>query len=150
LKSKDNELVVYIIILHVILYGLATIFIWSGITKSIHLEDFVSTLNQDYGFSIETSSLITLILPSLEISVGIMLLIRSTRLFGFTYTFMLSLVFLCASARLPELARCGCFGKGPPHSHVLIVTWEMILLLGSGLGLWLDRFLERKEKCRLI
>ena len=95
---------------YITFYMLSFIFMASGLSKIEDLQEFTIILNHNYGFSIETSALIALVLPYWEISTGILLLISLTRSWGAFNAFTLSVMFLYSETRLAPFTQCGCFG----------------------------------------
>lgn len=136
---------VRVFLLHFLRFGLAALFVWTGLLKLQAPDATQMAVFQYKLVSWETADVLATLIPMLELSAAFGLLIPRLRLGGISLCIGLLLVFCGALAS--ALARnldisCGCFGTTDAHVPAIRRLFEDVLLLGLCYLLWKDSALK--------
>jgi putative oxidoreductase len=131
--------------LHFLRFGLAALFVWTGFLKLQAPDATQMAVFQYKLVSWETADVLAILIPMLELSAALGLLVPRLRLGGISLCIGLLLVFCGALAS--ALARnldisCGCFGTTDAHIPAIRRLFEDVLLLGLCYLLWKDSALK--------
>jgi putative oxidoreductase len=134
-----------LVLLPLLRFGLAALFVWTGLLKLQSPEAAQMAIFQYRLVSWEAAQLLATLIPMLELSAALGLLIPRLRLGGVVLCIGLLVVFCGALAA--ALARnldisCGCFGTTEAHAPALRRLFEDVLLLGLCCMLWKDSALK--------
>jgi putative oxidoreductase len=138
LKHKTRARV---FLLHVLRFGLAALFVWTGLLKLQSPDATQMAVFQYRLVSWEAAGVLATLIPMLELSAALGLLLPRLRLGGITLCTGLLLVFCGAlgSALVRNLdISCGCFGTTDAQVPAVRRLIEDVLLLGVCCILWRD------------
>ena len=126
-------------------FGLASIFVWTGVLKLQSPDATHMAIFQYKLVSWEAAEWLATLIPMLELSAALGLVVPRLRLGGLALCSGLLLVFCGALAA--ALARhldisCGCFGTTDAHVPAIRRLFEDVLLLGVCGILWRDSALK--------
>lgn len=130
-----------VFLLHLLRFGLALLFVWTGLLK-LQAQDATQMAVFQYQLvSWDAAEVLAILIPMLELSAAFGLLIPPLRLGGISLCIALLLVF--CGALVSALARnldisCGCFGTTDAHVPAVRRLIEDVLLLGLCCILWKD------------
>ena len=107
-------------------YLIAIIFLFSGIVKIINDEELINTLNFFPIFTVDIKIIIASVLPLLEITLGILMILKikpKITMFAVTILFAIFVAFSIYGLTAGLRADCGCFGNVLKSSF----GWGMVL-----------------------
>jgi putative oxidoreductase len=130
-----------VFLLHLLRFGLAALFVWTGLLKLQSPDATQMAVFQYRLVSWEAAGVLATLIPMLELSAALGLLLPRLRLGGISLCIGLLLVFCGALAS--ALARnldisCGCFGTTDAHVPAVRRLIEDVLLLGLCCIIWKD------------
>jgi len=130
-----------VLLLHLLRFGLAALFVWTGVLKLQAPDATQMAVFQYQLVSWEAAGVLATLIPMLELSAALGLLLARLRLGGISLCIGLLVVFCGALAS--ALARnldisCGCFGTTDAHVPAVRRLTEDVLLLGLCFILWKD------------
>jgi putative oxidoreductase len=133
--------------------GLAGLFVWTGLLKLRSPEATQMAIFQYRLVSWEAAQTLATLIPMLELSAGIGLLVPRLRLGGVVLCIGLLVVF--CSALTAALARnldisCGCFGTTGAHVPATRRLFEDVLLLGLCGILWRDAAMKYQTSAQSL
>jgi len=123
------------IIISILTYLIAVIFIFAGLSKIVFINDFIKIIHQLEIFNYLSTNflfILGLILSSIEIFAGIMLLTKSFKLIGaiFSSVLLSFFIFFISFMLITENnIKCGCFGPLSQNISPKLLTQDMILLI---------------------
>jgi putative oxidoreductase len=130
-----------VFLLHLLRVGLAALFVWTGLLKLQAPDATQMAVFQYRLVSWEAAGLLATLIPMLELSAALGLLLPRFRLGGITLCTGLLLVFcgaLCSALVRNLDISCGCFGTTDAHVPAVRRLVEDVLLLGVCCILWED------------
>ena len=129
-------------------FGLAALFVWTGLLKLQSPDAAHMAIFQYKLVSWEAAELLATLIPMLELSAALGLLIPRLRLGGVALCIGLLLVFCgaLAAALVRHLdISCGCFGTTDAHVPAIRRLFEDALLLGLCYILWREAALKLRS-----
>ena len=130
-----------VFLLHVLRFGLAALFVWTGLLKLQAPDATQMAIFQYRLVSWDTAAVLATLIPMLELSAALGLLLPRLRLGGISLCIGMLLVFCGAlgSALIRNLdISCGCFGTTDAHVPAVRRLVEDVLLLGLCCIFWKD------------